>query len=109
MLRKPAREEQQRATCPIPDKKAVLSGISPIDSLREDHGLGKVDQRPAGSKDTDPLARALVSLIREKPYDEMVVKEILDRANVGRSTFYTHYRNKDGRSFTNSSKRFSLI
>jgi len=55
------------------------------------------------------LHEALVSLIREKPYDEMVVKEILDRANVGRSTFYTHYRNKDGRSFTNSSKRFSLI
>jgi AcrR family transcriptional regulator len=41
------------------------------------------------------LHEALVSLIREKPYDEIVVKEILDRANVGRSTFYTHYRNKD--------------
>jgi AcrR family transcriptional regulator len=28
-------------------------------------------------------------------YDSIVVKEILDRANVGRSTFYTHYRDKD--------------
>jgi AcrR family transcriptional regulator len=41
------------------------------------------------------LHEALASLIREKPYDSIVVKEILDRANVGRSTFYTHFRDKD--------------
>ena len=41
------------------------------------------------------LQDALGSLIREKPYDEIVVQEILDRANVGRSTFYMHFRDKD--------------
>src|SRR5262245_60618298 len=41
------------------------------------------------------LHEALGYLIREKPYDSIVVKEILDRANVGRSTFYTHFRDKD--------------
>lgn len=41
------------------------------------------------------LQDALMSLVREKPYDEIVVKEILDRANVGRSTFYTHFKDKD--------------
>ena len=41
------------------------------------------------------LRGALVSLIGEKPYDSIAVKEILDRANVGRSTFYTHFRDKD--------------
>jgi AcrR family transcriptional regulator len=41
------------------------------------------------------LRAALASLIAEKPYDEIVIKEILDRANVGRSTFYTHFRDKD--------------
>jgi AcrR family transcriptional regulator len=41
------------------------------------------------------LRDALHSLIREKDYDSIVVKEILDRANVGRSTFYTHFRDKD--------------
>src|SRR5258708_19622402 len=41
------------------------------------------------------LRDALHSLIREKDYDSIVVKEILDRANVGRSAFYMHYRDKD--------------
>lgn len=41
------------------------------------------------------LRQALVSLIREKSYDLIAVKEILDRANVGRSTFYMHFRDKD--------------
>jgi AcrR family transcriptional regulator len=41
------------------------------------------------------LRNALASLIHEKPYDSIVVKEILSRANVGRSTFYAHFRDKD--------------
>ena len=41
------------------------------------------------------LHDALSSLIQEKPYDEIAVQEILDRANVGRSTFYMHFSDKD--------------
>jgi AcrR family transcriptional regulator len=41
------------------------------------------------------LHGALASLIHEKSYDAIAVKEILARANVGRSTFYTHFRDKD--------------
>jgi len=41
------------------------------------------------------LHGALASLIHEKSYDDIAVKEILARANVGRSTFYTHFRDKD--------------
>ena len=41
------------------------------------------------------LHDALASLVHEKPYDEIVVKEIVARAAVGRSTFYAHYRDKD--------------
>jgi AcrR family transcriptional regulator len=41
------------------------------------------------------LHEALMFLIRQKDYDEIVVKEILDRADVGRSTFYAHFRDKD--------------
>jgi AcrR family transcriptional regulator len=41
------------------------------------------------------LHEALLSLLHEKSYDDVVVKEILDRADVGRSTFYMHFRDKD--------------
>jgi AcrR family transcriptional regulator len=41
------------------------------------------------------LREALASLLHEKPYPEIVVKEILSRADIGRSTFYTHFRDKD--------------
>ncbi len=41
------------------------------------------------------LHDALGDLIREKPYDAIAVKEILHRADVGRSTFYAHFSDKD--------------
>ncbi|HYS51000.1 MAG TPA: TetR/AcrR family transcriptional regulator [Burkholderiales bacterium] len=41
------------------------------------------------------LREALGALIREKSYDDIVVKEILARADVGRSTFYAHFHDKD--------------
>lgn len=41
------------------------------------------------------LQQALWSLAREKDYDAITVKDILDRADIGRSTFYVHYENKD--------------
>jgi AcrR family transcriptional regulator len=41
------------------------------------------------------LGAALVALIQEKPIDKVTVQEVLDRANVGRSTFYFHYSDKN--------------
>jgi AcrR family transcriptional regulator len=41
------------------------------------------------------LRTALVSLIQEKEYGRITVQDILDRADVGRSTFYAHFRDKE--------------
>ena len=43
----------------------------------------------------DALGDALVELMHERPFKSITVQDVLDRAGVGRSTFYTHYRDKD--------------
>jgi len=46
------------------------------------------------------LGMALIQLIKERPGEEITVKEVLDRASVGRSTFYLHFRDKDDLLFS---------
>jgi AcrR family transcriptional regulator len=41
------------------------------------------------------LQDALRTLILEKGYDKVTVQDILNRADVGRATFYAHFRDKD--------------
>ena len=41
------------------------------------------------------LGHALVELLHERDFDAITVQDVLDRAGVGRTTFYSHYRNKE--------------
>ena len=50
---------------------------------------------PRVERTTLALGRALIELIQERDFDDITVQSILDRAGVGRTAFYTHYRNKD--------------
>ena len=53
----------------------------------------KVDRR---IQRTQQLLRdALIELIVEKGYDDVSIQDITDRANVARTTFYLHYRDKE--------------
>ena len=41
------------------------------------------------------MSDAFIALILEKGYEAVTVQEIIDRANVGRSTFYAHFESKE--------------
>ena len=63
------------------------------------------EQAPARPKHRKPDARAsrtrnrlgmaFLELIHERPIEEVTVQDVLDRASVGRSTFYLHFRDKN--------------
>jgi AcrR family transcriptional regulator len=58
----------------------------------ENLGGKAVDRRVQRTRDV--LHRALISLMIEKGYEAITVQDIIDQANVGRSTFYSHYVGK---------------
>lgn len=41
------------------------------------------------------LRDSLLSLLSQRAWDDIEVQDICERANVGRSTFYTHFQNKE--------------
>jgi AcrR family transcriptional regulator len=53
----------------------------------------KVDRRVQRTERA--LSEALFALIQVKSYDRVTVQDIIERANVGRSTFYSHFDTKD--------------
>jgi AcrR family transcriptional regulator len=53
----------------------------------------KTDRR--ASRTRRALSEALVALILEKRFDAITVQNVIDRADVSRSTFYAHFRDKE--------------
>jgi AcrR family transcriptional regulator len=53
----------------------------------------RTDRRVGKSRKA--LKDALTDLILEKGYEGVTVQDVIDRADVGRSTFYAHYIDKD--------------
>lgn len=60
---------------------------------RDDGGGARPDRRVARSRRA--LKEALTDLILEQGYESVTVQEVIDRADVGRSTFYAHFLDKD--------------
>ena len=56
-----------------------------------------MDERPdrRTRKTRGQLRSALLALLKEKRYEDISVQDIIERADVARSTFYVHYVDKD--------------
>lgn len=67
----------------------------------------KIDARVRRTRDA--LGDALVALMQEKPFDSITVQDVLDRANVGRSTFYSHFTDKDDLLMSDADEFFEAM
>ena len=61
-------------------------------AIGRDHN-GRPDRRV--NRTRKALKEALTDLILEKGYESVTVQDVIDRADVGRSTFYAHFVDKD--------------
>jgi AcrR family transcriptional regulator len=57
--------------------------------------LNEPGQDRRSQRTEQALIDALITLLAVKHYDAITIKDIVDQANVGRSTFYAHYQTKD--------------
>lgn len=55
--------------------------------------MSKIDRRIVRTRKL--LRDALMALILENGYESVTVQQITDRANLGRATFYLHYKDKE--------------
>ncbi len=69
------------------------NGCDAMAIRRDDGGGARPDRRVARSRRA--LKEALTDLILEQGYESVTVQDVIDRADVGRSTFYAHFLDKD--------------
>lgn len=81
--------------------------MSENDQLHLPASTKKTDARVRRTRDA--LGDALVALMHEKPFDTITVQDVLDRANVGRSTFYSHYSDKDDLLMSDAEEFFEAV
>lgn len=60
----------------------------------ENIGVSEDHLDPRIRRTRQMLRTALVSLLKEKPFDEISVQDISERSTVNRATFYDHYADK---------------
>jgi len=81
--------------------------MSNNDHLRLAPSKEKTDARVRRTREA--LGDALIALMQEKPFDTITVQDVLDRAHVSRSTFYSHYNDKDDLLMSDADEFFQAL
>jgi AcrR family transcriptional regulator len=76
-------------------------------SRKAEASTPKIDRRVRRTRDM--LGDALLTLMQQKPFGTITVQQVLDRAGIGRSTFYAHYRDKDDLFLSDLEDFFELM
>ena len=84
-VRKHKKEEQTPWSCSIANKAAPVVRLNMTET--------KTDKRVTRTRQA--LQAALLELMVERGYERLSVQQILDRAGVGRATFYLHFHSKE--------------
>lgn len=85
MTAKPRKARKNRPKSPALGERSTAPGA-------------KIDRRVLRTRNA--LGDAMIALMQEESFDKITVQQVLDRAGVGRATFYTHYRDKDDLFFS---------
>ena len=78
--------------------RKVSTKAPQLPAKRQPAAKRKPDRRILQTRDA--LGDAMVALMQEQPFESITVQHVLDRAGIGRSTFYSHYRDKDDLFFS---------
>lgn len=76
-------ESSQKTTQDI--SSHTTAATSPVEATKPDRRVGRTRK---------VLSTSLLSLLESTPWKNLTVQNIVDRANVGRSTFYSHFETK---------------
>jgi AcrR family transcriptional regulator len=81
-------QQSNQSRCLLPDTSAKLFNI-----MEPSVKPPLPDRRSQRTRRL--ISEAFLNLMREKHYAQITVQDIIDRADVGRSTFYAHYQDKE--------------
>jgi AcrR family transcriptional regulator/predicted DNA-binding transcriptional regulator AlpA len=77
------------------EERLPLKFITEIIEEEEGNGESKRTSHGRGSSRKEIIIEAAIALFREKGYDNTSITDIVDRARIGRGTFYMNFANKE--------------
>jgi AcrR family transcriptional regulator len=79
----------------IGEKCSQANKIPMLFGMRGDMEIEEIQDDKRIQRTKQLLHSALMSLLTKKRFDKITIQDIIERANVGRTTFYAHFESKE--------------